>query len=698
MAATLIIGHLHNDMTSIVIATDGSIPFIAHLGAALGDVDIDSVLLSRGIAGGGLDIEVRTTMFPQSSSGWMGRPGIEAHRPDGSPVPFRFLMHRSHRTDDRIAMELLDEENAAELNIDVQLLPSGIIEVLSSITNRGDSPLILTALRLTFPVGDNAGEVLTLGGRHAMEAIEERTTWARSVVSVENRSGRTSHQNLGFLCTGTPSFSEHEGELWAAHIAWSGNFEIVCDGVSNSTRSMQIGELLSPGEIVLSTHHTHVAPLIDISYSSRGLLNMSRQFHREMRALQRPHISRPVILNTWEAVYFDHDLPTLTALADTAADVGIERFVLDDGWFHARRSDTAGLGDWWVDTSVWPHGLTPLISHVRSRGMEFGLWFEPEMVNPDSDLFRAHPHWALDGMRDDAVLGRHQLVLDMSLPDVRDYLFQHIDHMLSHHEIAYVKWDHNRPLIGARSVAQTRGTYELLQRLIVAHPMVQFESCASGGGRIDFGIARFVQRFWASDSIDALDRLAIQRGLSFFMPPEVLGSHIGSPTCHTTGRKHALSFRAATAMFGWLGVEWNLLTLTPKERLNLTDAIAVYKKFRPLLHSGDVFRNNHPDPNIHVHGVIATNFSEALISVSRLRNGPNHHTSPLRVVGLAPDAVYTLSTVPLGSSRYALHRELPAWITHGVTMSGRQLQHLGVALPSLLPESTILVHVQELRQ
>lgn len=698
MAETMVIGHLQNRDTSVVLTTDGAMPRIAYLGALLGTADLQASQFSRGVLGGGLDTETHATILPQASSGWMGRPGIQAHRTDGSDVAFSFLMHRSHRSDDRIAMELIDDENNASLDIDVHLTASGVVEMFAKITNHGPTPFILTAMRLTFPVADNACEVMTLGGRHGMEAISQRHVWNRSVISVENRTGRTSHETVGLITTGTKAFTEQSGEVWGTHIAWSGNFELTCDAVSHSMRTVQAGELLSPGEIILTTNDSYTTPLIDVAYSSHGMLHMSQIFHRHMRSLQKNHVHRPVILNTWEAVYFQHNLETLSNLALAASEVGIERFVLDDGWFHGRRNDTAGLGDWWVDAEVWPQGLTPLIEYVRSLNMEFGLWFEPEMVNPDSDLYRQHPEWALGANTDQPVLGRHQLVLDMSMQDVRDYLFEHIDLLLTTHDISYIKWDHNRPLVGGRSAAQTAGTYELLGRLTKAHPHVQFESCASGGGRIDFGIAQYVQRFWASDSIDALDRLHIQRGLSTFMPLEVLGSHIGSPTCHMTGRKHALSFRAATAMFSWMGVEWNLLTVSDEERSKLARVINVYKQFRPLLHTGDVFRADHDDPTINIHGVLAANRTEALISISRMTSSPRYHSAPLVISDLNANSMYSVKIVPLGTPRWGLHRELPAWVTHSAVISGQHLGTMGIALPPLLPESSVILHLETVPQ
>jgi alpha-galactosidase len=209
------------------------------------------------------------------------------------------------------------------------------------------------------------------------------------------------------------------------------------------------------------------------------------------------------------------------------------------------------------------------------------------------------------------------------------------------------------------------------------------------------GIATYVDRFWTSDSIDALDRLEIQKGVTKLIPLEMLGSHIGSPTCHTTGRKHALSFRGATAMFGWLGVEWNLLTLNEREREKLAHVISVYKQFRALLHTGNYIRHDHPDNSMHIHSVVASDAGEALVSVSRLHNGPSHRTAPLLVTDLSPNELYSVQRIDLGAPRWALHRGLPDWVNNGVHATGAQLAHIGLVLPPLLPESTMLLHITQ---
>jgi alpha-galactosidase len=470
--------------------------------------------------------------------------------------------------------------------------------------------------------------------------------------------------------------------------------------VTDARRSVQIGELLVSGEITLLPGERYAMPTVYAAYSGDGLNAVSNSFHEFLRARpQHPSTPRPVLLNIWEAVYFDHDLDKLRGLADIAASCGVERFVVDDGWFHARRNDRAGLGDWWVDTSVWTKGLTPLIDHVRGLGMQFGLWVEPEMVNPDSDLYRAHPDWTLVDDRYPIVFGRNQLVLDLSRSAVVDYLYGHLDALLRDHDIAYVKWDMNRDLVAATSGGrpgvhrQTLGVYGLLDRLRAAHPAVEFETCASGGGRVDFGIFQRTDRAWTSDSIDALDRQQMQRGFSLLFPPELMGTHIGSPVAHTTGRSHVLAFRAIAAMFGSLGIEWNLLDASEQDRADLTEIIALHKRLRPLLHHGDVVRLDHPDRNVLVHGVVAGDRSEAVFACTRLQSGPSLHTAPIRLMHLDHERSYEVAILPVGHGSWGTARQQPAWLQDGLQMTGRQLASVGFSAPILLPETSMLVHV-----
>ena len=452
--------------------------------------------------------------------------------------------------------------------------------------------------------------------------------------------------------------------------------------------------------MILGPGQSYRSPTLLLAWSATGLNGISDCFHPYVRSRSsHPATARPVLLNTWEAVYFDHDLDRLKALADSAAEVGAERFVLDDGWFRHRRDDTAGLGDWYVDETVWPDGLGPIISHVRELGMEFGLWFEPEMVNPDSDLYRAHPDWALVPSNQDPVEARNQLVLDLCNPEVFDYLLERINEILGTYDIGYVKWDMNRNLVapsheGRATVhRQTREVYRLIDRVRAANPGVEIESCSSGGARADLAVLDRTDRVWTSDCNDALDRQRIQRGFSYLLPPELMGAHIGPPKAHTTGRAHTLAFRAATAFFGHLGIEWNVLATTPDERNRLARIVELHKQFRPLLHTGRVVRYDHGDPAAIAHAVIAQDQSEALVSFAQIATSDSLATGTVHITGLNSDQVYDVKLLDIDDRAWGKAFRQPKWIDSDLQLTGGQLG-AGLQMPILDPESAIIIHIK----
>ncbi|MFM8868361.1 MAG: alpha-galactosidase, partial [Ilumatobacteraceae bacterium] len=626
--------------------------------------------------------------------GWFGEPGIVLSRHDAVATPY-FTVTEDHSTADTLLYEFIDHSLHVRLTVEARLAQTGVLTLRTTVTNVGDEPITVNALAVTIPVPRHHGQLLMYGGRHAMEFVEERIPWGRSVVTSSSRRGRTSHQQTPSVICAPRNTTENHGDAWALHLAWSGNFHFVCDGVTGDLRTITAGELLAPGEVRLDRDESYSTPLLLVAASRDGLSGVTAAFHRHLRATS-PASKRPVIVNTWEAVYFQHDDERLVELAKRAARVGAERFVLDDGWFLGRRDDTAGLGDWEVDPVVWPIGLAPLVDLVTSLGMEFGLWFEPEMVNPNSRLYRNHPEWVLGEPHQHELTGRNQLVLDLSRSDVRDHLFVAIDRLFAQLPISHVKWDHNRDLLAPGAHRQTLGVYELISRLRKAHPQVEFESCASGGGRVDAGMAHQVTRFWTSDSIDALDRLGIQRGALRFFPPEMLGAHIGAPVCHTTGRRHSLSFRALSALPFWLGVEWDLLSASEHELDGLKQMIDVHKRFRDLLHGGTTRFGEHPDPSINQHAVIAEDQNHALVVIASTASGARHEPAPARIDGLDPTSVYRCQLVELDTPRWALNRGLPRWVEAGLSATGAQLAEIGLPVPPLLPASGILVHVERM--
>jgi alpha-galactosidase len=406
------------------------------------------------------------------------------------------------------------------------------------------------------------------------------------------------------------------------------------------------------------------------------------------------------MLNTWEAVYFDQVLQTLTDLADAAADVGIDRFVLDDGWFRGRRDDTAGLGDWFVDEDVWPEGLGPLVAHVRARGMQFGLWFEPEMINIDSDLARTHPGWVMSAGTRLPPEARHQQVLDLTNPDVFAYVLERLDALVTEHSIDFIKWDHNRDMVDAGHEGragvheQTLAVYRLIDVLRERHPALEIESCASGGARVDLGILARTDRVWASDAIDALERQHIERWTRLLLPPEMIGSHIGSAWAAATGRTQELELRAGTAFFGSLGVERDLRHADPAERQALREWIALYKWHQELVHTGRFHTVDHGDESLFVQGVVAADRAEAIYSFASVATSPYARPGLVRLPGLDPEAEYEVRPVDLAARvEKFMGRTVPPWWAAGTRLPGSVLSRHGVQIPALFPERLTMVHL-----
>jgi alpha-galactosidase len=694
--------HLQVGGTSVVLNVSTGVPTVVHWGAALGDgavLDTLTSVLDRPPVHGSLDVVAPGSLVPEHGSGWQGHPGLLGRRPDGTAWAPRFSPATWRRQGEGVVAEAVDDVAGLRLTTEIEL-DVAVLRVRVMLTNTGTEAYGLDELSVTLPLPAHAEELLTFEGRWCREMHPQRRAFGVTSMVAENRRGHTSHEHAPLAFAGTPAFGEWHGEVWGVHLAWSGNHQVRFEGLADGRRVVQLGELLHPGEVELAPGASYTTPWV-LAVHGTGLTPASWGFHRYLRSLPRhPQRPRPVLLNTWEAVYFDHDLDRLKALADAAAAVGIERFVLDDGWFGGRRHDRAGLGDWWVSPEAHPHGLGPLIDHVRSRGMEFGIWVEPEMVNEDSDLYRAHPEWVLATPGYPPVYGRQQLVLDLGRPEAYEHVLGLLDALLRDHDIAYLKWDMNRDHVqgsGAESRAgthaQTLAVYRLLDELHARHPAVEIESCSSGGARIDAGILERTDRVWTSDCNDALERQVIQRHTALLVPPELMGAHIGPSPAHTTGRRHSFPFRALTAFFGHLGVEWNLLDLPDAERSRLAEIVALHQRFRPLLHSGDTVRFDLPGGEAHAYGAYAPDRSEALVAFVQLRTGPSLAPAPLRLPGLTPDRRYRVEHLPLPGEVMGPGKQMPAWWFEGAVLSGAQLAAHGVQLPVLLPESGVLLHL-----
>jgi alpha-galactosidase len=689
---------------SVVLdATGDTLPRVVHWGAELGDCDLDALVAAATppLARATLDVRVPLSLLPERAAGWRGRPGLTGSRAAGAWSP-SFRLSAVERGDGDVVVRTEAADAGLGLRSELHLAASGVLTLRHSLRNEGETPYQLNELACLLPIPPAAREVLDLTGRWCRERSPQRQplgygTWLR-----ETRHGRTGHDAALMLVAGTPGFGFRTGEVWGIHLGWSGDASMWAERHPGGTAVLGAAELLGPGEVVLEPDEELVTPWLYAVWSGRGLDGLSAATHTWLRTRpEHPRRARPVVLNTWEAVYFDHRLNRLSELADTAARLGVERFVLDDGWFGSRRDDTAGLGDWHVAPDVWPEGLGPLVDHVRGLGMEFGLWVEPEMVNPDSDLFRAHPDWVLraEGERLPPPW-RHQQVLDMANPDAYAHVRDRLDAVLDEYQIDYLKWDHNRDLVeaghgGRPGVhAQTLAAYRLLDELRARHPGLEIESCSSGGARVDLGILARTDRVWASDTNDALERQAIQRWTQLLLPPELIGTHVGPPRAHTTGRRHDLSFRVATALFGHFGIEWDLNTASPKEQAELAEAIAFYKRMRGLLHAGEVVRADHHDPAAFVHGVVAQDRGEALFAYVQLTTSAPEIPGAARIPGLDPERQYRVAPVPLAGGPALQQAEPPGWYeAGGVTLPGRAIEAAGLQMPVLQPEQALLVHL-----
>ncbi|WP_320076675.1 alpha-galactosidase [Novosphingobium ovatum] len=552
------------------------------------------------------------SLFPGLGMGWFGQSAALAHRAGADWTLAITDCQIERPAPDTILFRMEDAVARIAIALTARLDPATDTLTLSTtLTNRGDGVLDVGWLAAgTIPLPADAAQVISHGGRHNAEFVEIRDPLTRSQWRRENRRGLTSHD-----CYPGATVTCEDGSAYAAQLAWSGNHAQTIEWIEDGRRQWQMGEWLAPGEVRLPPGDSLTTPDLLCATSAEGENGVAWAFHRAIRArmtwpdngpgngpggTMRP---RPVHLNTWEGFYFTHDETALKELADAAAKVGIERYVLDDGWFggaaKGRDDDTSSLGDWRVDPRKYPDGLGPLARHVTDLGMEFGLWVEPEMINPDSDLYRAHPEWVLQVAGRPLLCARNQLVLNMARDDVRDYLFDHVAALLRDLPIGYLKWDHNRDLThaGDRALfrAQVAGAYALMARLRASFPAVEIEACAGGGGRIDAGIIAHTHRFWTSDCIDAISRVGIQRGFLRYMPPEVMGSHVGACPAHSTGRMQAMAFRAHVALPGHFGVELDLRQLNAADTAALADTIARYKAMRGALHGVRVWQGEVGD-------------------------------------------------------------------------------------------------------
>ena len=695
---------LVSDGVSFQVDVSSGTPAVVYWGQDLGpstrNADL-TALASDGVPQSNIDEPEVPGVWRENARGFLGRPAILGHR-DGRDWSQHFTITSIEASDTTLLVESADEEAGLSVTVSFQMQPAGVVLISQTVTNLSIAPFDLSELTTWLPLPDHAVETMDFTGRWLKERQPQRRpiqtgTWAREV-----REGRSSHDYTVVQLALSEDAGYQDGSVWSTGLLWSGNTRHLVERLPSGHTSIGAGELLLPGESILHGGETYVAPTVAATYSATGIDGMTDRLYRWLRARpEHPSTARPLTLNVWEAIYFDHSLVTLSELVDVASEIGVERFVLDDGWFLGRRDDSAGLGDWIVDPAVWPDGLNPLIDQVKAAGMQFGLWFEGEMVNVDSDLYRAHPEWIFQAGGRIPPESRGQQVLDLGHEGAYNHVLGQVDAILSEYDIAYIKWDHNRVLTeaahlgGAGVRRQTNAVYRLFDELKLRHPGLEIESCSSGGGRVDLGMAAHADRFWTSDCNDALERQYIQRYTQFAIPPELLGTHIGPTRSHTTGRVHSLAFRAITALFGHAGIEWDVTETTGEERLELASWADYYKRKRGLLHSGRVVRVQQPDESSFVHGVISHDRSEAVFAYVQLAAAGGSNPTRFLLPGLDPDALYRVRLAEPAGAAHTLQAQSPPW-TAGIEASGLALAQIGLRPPFLLPENAILIELERL--
>ena len=556
---------------------------------------------------------------------------------------------------------LKDKYSDIEVTLRYGVLPKlDIITRCASAANNTNEPVILTkAASLCLDIPHGEWEWVHFHGRHAMERLTERMPLCHGIQESSSTRGTSSHHQNPTVLLCSPDCTETSGSCIGAALMYSGSFQtkIQLDQMEQVRLVMGINPEhfrweLKPSEVFDT-------PEVIMSYSSNGMEKLSHNFHKVIRE----HVcrgkyklaERPVLINNWEATYFDFNEEKILKIAEQAAALGVDMLVLDDGWFGKRDDDCSGLGDWFVNEKKLCGGLGSLSEKIKKMGMKFGLWFEPEMVSEDSELYRTHPEWAIQIPSRKPIRSRYQLVLDMTNPEVREYLFNSISKILRSAGISYVKWDMNRsicdlytPCLSAEDQGEIShryvlGLYELLERLTSEFPDVLFEGCSGGGGRFDAGMLYYCPQIWCSDDTDAYERTKIQYGTSFFYPVSAVGSHVSAVPNHQTGRTTPIETRAVTAMAGSFGYELDLNTLSDSEKQEVRKQITRFKKYGRLIHNGLYYRLSDPmNDKFAVWEFVSEDKKEVLVNGVIFRTEPNRTQYLIKLRGLLPDADYRL--------------------------------------------------------
>lgn len=665
---------------------EGGFLFHNYYGSVIGDMDMSYLVrpLDRGFSGQpqeimdrGFSLDTRLLEYPSYGTGDYRDYCLHAAYGDGSQVTdLRFVSYEIK--EGKYALEGLPamyqgEEKAETLEITLEdkyknlqvVLYYGVFENLDVITrackivNKGEDKVrLLRAYSMALDFDHKDLDFLHFYGRHAMERKMERSPLQHGFQGVESRRGYSSHQQNPFSVLCKPDATEEYGWCYGASFVYSGNFSIQAEVSQADTTRLTVGIQDTQFEFHLEPGECFTTPEVILSFSDKGLGQLSRNYHKAIRNNvcrgKYKTVRRPVLINNWEATYFDFTPEKLVAIAKDAKELGIEMLVMDDGWFGKRDSDFSGLGDWFVNEKKLKGGLKDLVEEVNKTGMKFGIWFEPEMISEDSDLYRAHPDWALTIPGRPFSRARHQLVLDFSREDVRTYIFERMCEILESANIEYVKWDANRHLTDVWSAQLPAdrqgevfhryilGLYDFLEKLTQRFPDILIEGCSGGGGRFDAGMMYYHPQIWCSDDTDAIERLEIQYGTSFGYPVSTVGSHVSVCPNHQTGRSVSMKTRGIVAMAGTFGYELDITKLSEDDKEMVKVQVEEFKKYYDLIQNGDYYRltdDGSKSPYV-AWEFAAADQREALLNVVVLRAKANPMLHTVLVKGLKPDAVY----------------------------------------------------------
>lgn len=539
------------------------------------------------------------------------------------------------------------------------------------IVNNSDDTFTLKALQsfcADFPNMDY--DMINLNGAWAREAHIERKPLFVGVQEVDSKRGASGPNHNPFIALVDKNATEDYGDAYGLCLVYSGNWFAGADVDRHYRPRLMMGLNPFNFEWQMNSGDEFYAPEVIMSYSSEGIGQMTRQFHNIIRKNvcrgKFRDTERPVLINNWEATYMNFNEDKLLAIADAAAEIGVDMLVLDDGWFGKRNTDRCSLGDWYVNTEKLPSGLKGLGEKINAKGLKFGLWFEPEMVSPDSDLYRAHPDWCLHTEGRPRTESRHQLTLDLSRPEVCDYIVDFLTKILSENPISYVKWDMNRHFSEAgsatleadnqREVAHRYmlGLYSVLERITTAFPDVLFEGCSSGGGRFDAGMLHYMPQTWSSDDSDAVERLYIQEGLGIVYPFCTMGAHISAVPNHQIGRVTPIKLRGQVAMPGQFGFELDLSKMSDEDKAASKELIKFYKQYGEVFHKGEVYKLASVFSGQHsAFQFISEDKQTVIVNMYNIQGKVGVPLKVLKLKGLEPDAQYIEITEGRDSKAYS---------------------------------------------